>query len=433
MEFFDRVQNGLFDLLVGRDSNVERPTAPRPRDMYFDAVASTRPCDRHEAEKAIRAVYANLGEEPPEIVWVDSPLAGLKAAVILAWWLASDSSVDEPLLVRLKKSARMLDNTRRLSLSEQVHPGDFRPWQWRGFSGLSSPSEDLATEIMGEAYTVICKEISETFALDCWIDTWQSLASGPLPEKWLRELEAAGEILWARSNDEQEKIIYITSFALATTSVLDPYHPPPIHLNYGHFDTMSLLEAEAEPNKITHLQQKQLRLAADTVLKCGYWWPLKGVAIVCDRPVELHLDESNKLHATGGPAIRYRDGFGFYAIRGMRVTEKIAMKQFTARDIDQMENIEWRRAMVDVYGAGEYLRDSGAKLVHRDKFGVLYEKRVDDDESIMVVEVKNKTPERDGSFKKYFLRVPPNLRTARQAVAWSFGLQERDYAPDVET
>jgi hypothetical protein len=50
-----------------------------------------------------------------------------------------------------------------------------------------------------------------------------------------------------------------------------------------------------------------------------------------------------------------------------------------------------------------------------------------------MVEVINSTPELDGTFRTYFLRVPPETRTARQGVAWTFGMTEQEYAPTVET
>src|SRR5262249_23597685 len=49
-----------------------------------------------------------------------------------------------------------------------------------------------------------------------------------------------------------------------------------------------------------------------------------------------------------------------------------------------------------------------------------------DDEPLHVVEVVNATPEPDGSYRRYFLRVPPASRTARQAVAWTFGFTNAD-------
>ena len=44
-----------------------------------------------------------------------------------------------------------------------------------------------------------------------------------------------------------------------------------------------------------------------------------------------------------------------------------------------------------------------------------------------MVEVLNSTPEPDGSRKTYFLRVPPDTQTARQGVAWTFGMRPDDY------
>jgi hypothetical protein len=35
--------------------------------------------------------------------------------------------------------------------------------------------------------------------------------------------------------------------------------------------------------------------------------------------------------------------------------------------------------------------------------------------------------------RQYFLRVPPNIQTAAEAVAWSFGLSAETYHPAQET
>jgi hypothetical protein len=55
------------------------------------------------------------------------------------------------------------------------------------------------------------------------------------------------------------------------------------------------------------------------------------------------------------------------------------------------------------------------------------------DEPIVAVEVVNSTRAPDGSFKRYWLRVPPEMSTAREAVAWTFGLRATQYAPEKET
>ena len=57
----------------------------------------------------------------------------------------------------------------------------------------------------------------------------------------------------------------------------------------------------------------------------------------------------------------------------------------------------------------------------------------DEGEEYLVVEVIDATPGPDGDPRHYYLRVPPTVRTAREAVAWTFGMEGDEYAPAVET
>jgi hypothetical protein len=79
------------------------------------------------------------------------------------------------------------------------------------------------------------------------------------------------------------------------------------------------------------------------------------------------------------------------------------------------------------------MRDVGANKVAEDHSGILWRVEQLDDEPLVMVEVINSTPEPDGSFKHYTLRVPPTMRTAKEAVAWSFDMNETDYSPISET
>ena len=105
----------------------------------------------------------------------------------------------------------------------------------------------------------------------------------------------------------------------------------------------------------------------------------------------------------------------------------------TVSEIEVENNAEIRRMMIERYGMERYLVDSGAKEVHQDDFGILYRKEIPADESLVMVKVVNSTPEPDGSFKDYFLRVPPEMERAKQAVAWTFGKEENDYSPALQT
>ena len=181
--------------------------------------------------------------------------------------------------------------------------------------------------------------------------------------------------------------------------------------------------------------------------------------MVSDRPEVLHVDDRGRSHCETGPFVRWRDGSALYAIHGVRVPSDIVERpgSITTQRIDAQQNAEVRRIMINRYGQARYLVDSQAVELHRDDFGVLYQKPIPNDEPLTMVKVVNSTPEPDGSFKDYFLRVDPRLRplppgewtddrkrewlqnqkpqeaTARNAVASTFGKRGEDYAPEFQS
>ena len=167
----------------------------------------------------------------------------------------------------------------------------------------------------------------------------------------------------------------------------------------------------------------------------GYAWPNRDFLIICDRPAGILLDAQGRLHGANGKSIHWRDGWGLYHWHGVEVPAHVIEEpsKITVREIENCKNAEVRRVMIERYGQDRYLVESGAKEIHRDDWGVLYRKDIPDDEPLVMVKVVNSTPEPDGTFKDYFLRVPPEMRRAKQAVAWTFDKSEELYAPTQQT
>ncbi|GAA3885147.1 DUF6745 domain-containing protein [Streptomyces sedi] len=167
----------------------------------------------------------------------------------------------------------------------------------------------------------------------------------------------------------------------------------------------------------------------------GWWWPYERRVVLSERPTEIHLDELGRLHRMDGPAMVFPDGFALHAFRGMPVPAGFLeeLESLTPQRITDEENAELRRVMFEHYGYDRYLRETGATPVDRDETGVLWRIEQLDDENIVIVEVVNSTPEPDGTRRTYWLRVPPRTRTAREAVAWTFGLDAESYAPSRQT
>lgn len=165
--------------------------------------------------------------------------------------------------------------------------------------------------------------------------------------------------------------------------------------------------------------------------------------MLSERPIEIHFDDQQRLHNENAMAVRFKDGTGVYAIHGVRIPAYIIEKPetITVVHIHKESNQEVRRVMIEKYGLERYLRNSKAELIHSDKYGKLYKKEIEinvgwggsQKETIAIVLVENSTKEPDGTRKKYFLRVPPEMRTARQAVAWTFGMKASEYKPLQET
>lgn len=167
----------------------------------------------------------------------------------------------------------------------------------------------------------------------------------------------------------------------------------------------------------------------------GWWWPYENLCILTERPTELHRDNRGRLHNETGMAIKYPDGWGMYAWHGILVPEYaiVLTEEITFDQIESETNAEVRRVLIERFGLDNYLRAGKCIKIHQDKCGTLYRMALRGDEPILVVQVVNSTPEPDGIFKEYFLRVPPTMQRARQAVAWTFGLSEDEYFPLAET
>ncbi|MFI8887078.1 DUF6745 domain-containing protein [Streptomyces sp. NPDC053813] len=174
---------------------------------------------------------------------------------------------------------------------------------------------------------------------------------------------------------------------------------------------------------------------AEVARHAGWWWPYERAVVISERPEALHRDEAGRLDRGDGPALAYRDGFALHAWRGMPVPAAFLeeLNSLTPKRIREEENAELRRVMLEFYGYDRYLTESGAEPVHRDETGVLWRIALDGDEDVVMVEVVNSTPEPDGTHRVYWLRVPPGTRTAKDGVAWTFGLQGEAYAPVRQT
>ena len=198
------------------------------------------------------------------------------------------------------------------------------------------------------------------------------------------------------------------------------------HAVHGQFDAawLPLYEAAGMATGLVSGLGEMARAA-------GWWWPFENAVVLTERPLALHLDDQDRLHHGDGPALVHPDGFAVYSWRGTPLTEEFGRRlaATTPDTIRAEENAELRRMMVEHYTPERFLKESGAQPLQQDEAGKLWRIEMGEDESIVMVEVVNSSPEPDGTFNVYFLRVPPSTMTAKAGVAWTFGLSEDEYQP----
>jgi hypothetical protein len=180
--------------------------------------------------------------------------------------------------------------------------------------------------------------------------------------------------------------------------------------------------------------------AADDLIDCwaylshaaaGYYFCPK-ICFVCSKPISIQTNEAGRPHNPSGPAVVWADGLKIYSWRGVVINSDLIEDKgsITWQRINQERNAEIRRVMMDIYGESRYLMDSGAVAVDENEHGILYRLDIPNDEPLVMVRVRNSTPEPDGTYRFYFLRVPPTMQRVKQAIAWTFGLEEHEYNPE---
>ena len=178
------------------------------------------------------------------------------------------------------------------------------------------------------------------------------------------------------------------------------------------------------------LKRSTETLAGLWALACNASWivPHEHICWLMHKPQLIRLDANGRLHALDGPALCYGDGSKIYAWKGILLPARIIVhrESIDVRGIEAAHDPQIRRCMIDILTPQRFIEQGGAYRVAQDETGILWRQRWRW-EAWAAVEVVNGTPEPDGTYKHYFLQVPPTMRTPREAVAWTYGLSERHY------
>ncbi len=357
-----------------RLSAAQKACIEEHRKRWAEIRTSTAPANRGLAEFGIAAAYKAAGwAEPRQIVWCLSPVQ------MASVWASTSHDRSGPNL--------------RAQITDQVRSRAAFAIQ-RRVSGSVLAAVDELSQHNGQ------DSLGETVR-DAVIRASQAARPAmPRRRAWLFWLGRGGPRL-----DLQD-----AGYAPRSHNWLE---------RHDYFRSVCGLRNETEP--LTGLLL--IAAHADWII------PHKHICWISEPPEVVKTDDRGRLHSASGPALRYRDGWTIYAWKGVEVPCRVIEwpDQITHADIDRAVDIHVRRCMIERMTTERFIASGAAFRISEDDTGILWEKRWPDGDAWAAVEVINGTPEPDGSRRRYFLQVPPNMLTARSAVAWTYGLTARQY------
>jgi len=338
---------------------------------------STISAARSVAEEGVRLAYRAAGLAPPaRIVWCDGPIA-------LSHFALRASGADGPNV----KSA-ILDRPHRqaaAAVAKRLH---------RRIRTEVAAKASPADPLVEAAAEIIMQGVAQE--------------EGPL----LDRLRRARPFTWS----------YVLNALLGRQGFRFEAIGPHDMSWLGAYDYYrNILGLRAE----TDVLQGLIQLAQSV----GWVQPHARICWLVERPDRLRGDGRDRLHDEGAPALRFRDGWSVWAWKGVVIPSWLILypERITLTMIDQEQNVQIRRCMIEIMTPERYVRQGGAVRVAEDETGVLWRKTWLSADAWAAVEVINATAEPDGTHQHFFLQVPAHMRTAREAVAWTYGLSASAY------
>lgn len=182
-------------------------------------------------------------------------------------------------------------------------------------------------------------------------------------------------------------------------------------IKFGRLTAQNCTQLTYLPDWITSLSQLDLR----------------GCSSILSLPEHLHVSGWIDIAGTGIQELPPKLQGVQLRWRGVRINEQIAFKpeSFSAHDVLATVNMELRRVLLERVGYERFVSEAAAEEIDRDfdMGGVrrLLRIQIPRDEALVCVTYHCPSTQR-----LYVTRVPPNMQTCHQAVAWIAGFDNPD-------
>jgi hypothetical protein len=426
--------------IVRRQKQLTPEQEAYARQFTRERVAAMREpeADEQAAEDHLRRAYQVAGLVPPRVRWFDSPVAFNQARELAS---KTEQAQDQEAKELWDDMQACVSNL-QASMGFLPHRVYQRRLRWR--EGVQVAGEVvmliggifLITDWLPQAWNLPWRVWPwVVLALYLWIwiwarvvkrlhrgrDSWNSRGSDSLWMCLHRHVSTAlsGHIMWPGDllqaiygSEDSEEIIWNHGTAWDCVRA---------YAQQGRLTLCWFLHEVFEPNRLIHL-------ARFNELVSGYYLGHE-LAWLVRKPIRMQQDADGLLHSGESKCLEYRDGWGIYGWHGVAVPERVILQPETLTREDWLNepNLEVRRVMQE--RMPHFVETIGAHWLDTGKHGSLYAINLEPDPEGVAhyVHVRDHSSERS-----YYLRVPPTIQRADEAVAWTFGLNEQEYQPAQE-
>ncbi len=395
---------------------------PTIRDEYLAHGLSTAPADRTRAESAFARVYERIKLPTPRVIWVSSPLGAHFAHALLSKFFH---------LAEGKVGAQV-----RAQVRDQV--GAQVRAQVRDQVG-----DQVWAQVRDQVWAQVWAQVRDQVGAQVRAQVRDQVGD----QVWAQVRDQVWAQVWAQVGDQVGDQVRDQVWAQVGDQVSFQY--PTMHGQHDATWAAWVMAAVAIGVRLRSDTADGFKIFLDLCQSCMWAYAYTNTVIACDRPLSISRDERGRLHNDDGPAMEFRDGWTIHAVHGVRVPSWLFTnpERLTLDAIHAESNTEIQRVMIERFGWDRYAEECGADIIdHDERWGTLMRRKTRDGEPILFLRVVNRSPEPDGSFRKYVLPLDSRLRpipdpakvdddfgepqklTALNGVASTFGLRGNEYA-----
>ena len=430
---------------------------PAFQDKWRAITLSTQPIDYEKAKVAVKSVYAAMGKKEPEIRFFSSPNA-----------IKFETLVQDPHQLAQQLGAPLLMMPLSLELLEQL-PNQNKHLQelWVELQQKWQPSEqaqslqsifpvmnaliqELGRDLSQQEWDKLSQlqeQLREQFLKDLWEQQQEQMREQLSKQPGGDFLLQLGDSLWSQLGEPLWKNLgepivneianqpFIQEWGQEFKQLSTPWLQIVDGIGFGY----SILRPNIDISYVDQIDfcisvlkcehdQKKWSALQSLITDCGWVFPFEKICIVCDRPTKLSFDDQSRLHAEGEAAIQFSDSYSLYAYQGVNLPEKYGRlhpNQWRAEWLLSEHNAELRRVLIQGIGYGRICQELNAiELDSWREYTLLLISSNIDVEPIYLLKM---TCPSTGHI--HALRVPPNIRTAREAIRWAnWGVDPEEFS-----